>query len=273
MNKMYDSPANMVYQGSWKMGRRWSQTIEETYTLTVKGSTGTVGAVLADERASHESPSDDTGWDASQANRLPIGFTWNISQGHRWSDQLVAANRTLVIQGMLGMLATRIRASQRRTTMSVAVEPGSEPGLGTRCRIAAEDIDRTGQVISLFSSWDTNSHNAQCLVTISVSSGSTSGDDLTVPTPPVVTPTAGGYTLDSVLHLDTYIGRKTGAVEQEEDWIGWITNVIDGVDTTMNLSGPVYNEGFVLVTPDVPNEARDTQTGTVTSTYTIDPLD
>lgn len=272
-NKLYDTPANMVYQGSWSMGRRWAQTIEETYTLTVQGSSGTIGAVLADERASHESPSDDAGWDASQASRAPSGSAWTISQGHYWSDQLVTANRTLVIQGMLGMLATRIRASQRRTTLSVAVEPGSEPGLGSRCRIIAEDIDRTGQIIGLHSTWDISSHNAQCLVTLSVTSGSTGGDGLTAPTPPVVTPTAGGYTLDPVLHLGTYIGRKTGAVDQDEDWIGWITNVLEGVDIDANLQGPVYDEGFVLTTPDVPDAARDTQTGTVTATYTIDPLD
>jgi len=272
-NKLYDTPANMVYQGQWTMGRRWSQTIEEIYTITVAASSGTVGAVLADERASHDAPADDAGWDASAATRQPSGTGWTIADGHRYSDQLVTGERTTVLRGMIQMLATRIRASQRRTTLSAAVEPGAEPGLGSRCRIIAEDIDRTGQVVGLHSTWDSDSHAAQCLVTLAVSSGTTAGDPSGVPTAPVVTPTAAGYTLEQTLNLPTRIGRKTGAPDQEEEWVGWITNVLEGVDLDANLQGPVYVEGFVLVTPDVPDTARDTQIGTVSVTYTIDPLD
>ncbi|WP_295586573.1 hypothetical protein [uncultured Lamprocystis sp.] len=272
LNKLYDTPANMVYAASWRMGRRWAQTIEETYTLTVSATAGTVGAVLANEQASHAATADETGWDGSAATRLPTGAEWTISQGHRWSDRLVTANRTLVLQGMVQTLATRIRASQRRTTLSVAVEPGSEPGLGSRCRIVAEDLSAEGQVIQLATSWDSDSHQARCQVTLSVSGGATAGDALSAPTAPDVSPAAGGYTLASALTLGTHIGRATDCPEQDEEWDGWISNVFEGVDIDANLEGEVYDEGFVLVTPDVPDAARNDQVGTVTATYTIDPL-
>lgn len=270
-NSFFDSPANAVHSASALLGRRWAQTLTETYTLTVGTPGGTLGAVLADERASHDSPDDGGSWDASAASVEPHGAGWSGARPHIYSDMLSTADRTLVLLGMLGILATRIRRSQRQTTVTVDVEPGTEPALGSRCKITAEDFEAEGQVSALHTTWDGDSQAAACAVTVTVSSGSTAGDALTQPTAPTMTPAAAGYTLNATLNLDTHLGRVEGCDEQDDAWTGWVGNYPVGT-TTVPEGTPVYNEGFAVETPDVPDEARNDQAGSVTATYSIDPL-
>lgn len=268
------SPAETIHLASWKMGRNWSQTCTETYTLTVQGASGTPGAHLHDESASYAAESDDSGWDAAAATSLPSAYTWSAAGGHSWTDIVDDARRELLLRGMLGLLGTRIRASHRRTTLGATVEPGIEPALGSRARIVAEDIQAAGQVSRLYTTWDFDTQTAGCHVTLIVTDGSTSADDFSAPSKPDMSPT--GYSLGTMLTLGTHIGGMSADdPEQDDAWDGWITNAPEGLWGGNNYpvdGSQTYDVGFVLTTPDVPDAARDEATGTASATRTITSL-
>lgn len=276
-----DTNESACITASWKMGRRWTQTVEETLTVTVAAPPGTPGAAVADESAHHRAPYDDTSWDASAATALPSGLGWQGGGSHVWADTLIEANRTLVIQGVTQTLATRIRASHRRTLVSCEVGPGEEPALGGRCTIQAQDFAAAGQCVRLVTAWDLDTDQIGCQVTMTPTAGSTADDDLGPPDPPDLSPSAAGYTLDGTLALGTHIGGLSSSPPQNDDWDGWVANV-QATDLTnswgiVDLTYPrpdseTYTEGFVLRTPDVPDAAREDQAGTMNMLYTINPL-
>lgn len=274
-NKEYGTPSESVHQASWRMGRRWSASIVETYRLTVKGTTGTLGAVVEEDARSHDAP-EDPGWDASAANRAPTGTGWSSSGGLSWRDAIAAADRTAMVEGRLRTMAHRVRASQRLSTMSCTVEPGAEPALGSRVRMLAEHLDYNGQVTRLLTRWDTDAHTAGCTVTMAIGDGSTAADDFSPPDAPEIPATPEGVSLDSTVTLGFHLGGISAAdPEQDDDWDGWITNAPTGEwgGTTYPVSGSqTYQAGFTLVTPDVPDAIRDTQTGSAAHTLVIDPL-
>lgn len=274
INPLAGTPGESVHSATFSVARRWTQTIVETYHLTVSATSGTPGATLADEQASHDAPSDDTGWDSSPATGPVPGTGWQAPQGgtHPWKDLVDPADRAAVVGGMLQMMATRIRASHRRTAIACTVEPGTEPALGSRAAIVSEDISGTGQVSQLITRWDSDSHAAGCTVRIIITDGSTQDDDLSAPDTPDVSPTAAGYSLDSTLSLGTHVGGLS-ADEDEDDpeWDGWTCMVQEGNGYPV-AGSQEYSTRFALKTPDVPDAARDQQGGAVTYAVTIDPL-
>jgi len=274
-NALFGTPAESIWSAAWQMGRRWAQTLVETYTLSVAAPPGTVGAVLADETASHDAPADDTGWDTSSATRLPTGPDWQGGGTHVWVDVLTAADRDTVLRGMLAMAATRIRRSHREDVLGATVEPASEPALGSRCLVTAEDVSGAGQVSRLVTHWDIDSQVAGCDVSVTLTEGTTAGDALAAPAAPDMSPTAAGYTLPGTLALGTHIGGLSAdpAVEPEQSdtWDGWIANVQEGIDYPV-AGSQSYETGFTLITPDVPAAARDEQSGALTHAVTIATL-
>lgn len=271
-NEEFGTPQNAVIEAHWTCGRRWSQTMTEVYTLTVSGPSGTPGGTET-ERASHAAEAADDTWDQSSAARSPgvsPAWTWDAGSVHGYQDQVSASDRTAVLTGMRNLCMTRIRASHRRTTVSVTVEPGTEPALGERVRIQAEDIDTVGQVVQLVTSWDGESHQAGCAVVVAVTAGTTAADPSTVPTGPDMTPT--GYTLEDQLQLGTHIGGLDADEPPQDDaWDGWVGMVQTGGSYPV-AGSETYSQGFVLTTPDVPDEARDERTGTASASYEIATL-
>jgi len=281
-----------VIAAGWTLQRNWVQTLVEVYGLSVAATAGTVGATLLDAPASIDVPHDDAAWEAtSSIIGVPAGLTPVVSGPHWYVDVVTAAEREAVLRGVVQTLATRIRRSQRQTVVRARVEPGAEPGLGTRCLLTAEDLAAAGQVVALHTAWDGDSGAAGCQVTLAVSSG-TADDDFDPPTPPALTPAAAGYTLVSSIALGTHIGGHELSVPQvdppgggwypvpvAEAWDGWVGNMVPTVPNTWLVDvifprpgAPIYNEGFSVQSPDVPDSARDEQTGAVTASYTIDPL-
>lgn len=265
---------------SFNLGRRASQTIEEVYNITVRGPGGTVGAVLADESASYTAPCDDAAWDNSGAVTLPVGSQWLRVLNHTWCDVLTPANRILVVRGMAQIMATRIRAAVRKSVIGATVEPGSEPDLGSRCRITAADLDAAGQVVALHTRWDSDSGSASCAVVITPSEGTLAGDTLGPPAAPDVSPAAAGYSLPTSMLLGTHIGGLFDSLPQDDTWDGWVGQVqptIDAASWLIDLTYPrpgseSYQEGFVVRTPDLPAASRDDQIAEVTVEYEIATL-
>jgi hypothetical protein len=265
-----DDADNHLINASWKMGRRWAQTVRESYTVTVTG-TGAAGSVENDGFG-YEFPADD-GWDASTPSTNKGTFAassdgWQVSGAHDWIDLRDTDTRDDLLSAAIRMAATRIRRSQRGSTMAVTVLPAAEPALGTWCTITADGVSGFGQVARLRAAWDFDSHQAGCEVAIILTSGTMAADALTPPAAPDVSPTAGGYTLSATHALGSHVGGEAGSPAQDDDWDGWVTNrqaPASGSET--------YSGGFTVTTPDVPDEAREEQVGTQTAAYAIDPLD
>lgn len=261
-----------VYSAHWSVGRRWAQTITEKYILTVTG-TGAAGDPENDEM-SHEYTDEGGSWDSSTP-ALPLPAFAQSSAGwqssgtvHSWVDLIDTADRDDLLEAAVALCATRIRATQRQSTMRVEILPASEPALGSWLTIEALDVTGKGQVGRLLTNWDFDSHQAGCQLTLILSEGTLAGDDLAAPTPPDVTPTAAGYSLSGSTSLPTYIGGITDCPAQDDDWVGYVGN-----RQVPDSGAETYSAGFSIETPDVPDEARDEQTETTEAAYSIDPLD
>lgn len=273
INTASDSLTDYCIAFSAKLGRAWAQTVVQTWTITVHGPTGTPG-VATTEQASYSSPADDAGYEAAPANRIPgVSSGWTVGVGsgqHHYRDRLDPLESAKVLTGMAQLCATQIRKSHRGTRLSVRVQPLAEPALGSRCRITAEDIQATGQVERLLTSWDIESHDCGTSVTIAVTSGTTAADNFALGTGPDTTP---GYTLDAAIHLATHIGRIDGCDDFDPEWTNcWVGNRRLGLLFCANPGEPVYPEGILIQTPDVPDAARDELAASASATFEIATL-
>lgn len=254
INECADPLTEMCSSWSAKLNRRWVQTVTETVSLTVAGTAATAGAVET-EQASLDIDADDSAYEGGAGQLGPSIYdtTWTRAAyggAHAWRDNGSDDLREMLLRGMMGLAATRIRASVRGTQLSARTEPGVEPALGSRCRIAGEDVGGVGQVVRLRTAWDIDSADIGCVVTIAISSGSVAGDASQPPSaaPDTVAP------LPASIVLDTHIGRVSGAPVQDEEWTNcWAGNAY----TIPVTSAPVYDEGLKLTTPDVPDAMRD----------------
>lgn len=276
-NELYGTPAEQIWHATCKMARRWSTSIVETYRLTVKGPAGTVGAVVEDDQRSHDAAQDDAGWNASAATRAPSGTGWQSSGPLTYRDRLDPADRAALLEGRLRTMAHRLRASQRRSTMSCRVAPGAEPALGSRVRMIAEFHDYTGQCTQLVTTWDGDTHDVGCTVVMSITAGSDEADDFSPPAAPTIAPTPEGTTLSGSVVMGTHIGGTSATdPEQDDAWDGLIANAPEGQwgETHYPVAGSqTYEPGFTLVTPEVPQAMLDDRLATVTHTIEIDPFE
>lgn len=265
-----------VRSASWRMGRRWAQTMVERYRFTLTG-TDAIGLPETDGFG-YEFPGDD-GWDTSPPNTAVPEFAqsadgWitvssNQTGGqHRHVDLWDPAVRDDLLAAAWRLAAVRIRRTQRRNTLTATVLPGLEPGLGSWAEIAADGVDGVGQVARQRTWWDFGAHGAGCDVSLALSDGSMDDDDLSAPAGPDMTPAAAGYTLGLATELETHIGGVTGAPEQDDEWTGWIGN-----RAAPDSGAIVYSMGFTVQTPDVPDLAREDQSAIVIDARVVDPLD
>ena len=239
-----------------------SPSVTVTGAGTMTGTLAVVpGAVAANDRASYDPPADGGAWDASRPYR----------EGTSYTDVISPAARNTVLRGMVQMLAVKIRRSHRKTSLASTVEPATEPALGSRCRIQAEDIGAEGQVSRLVTRWDSDSHYAGCDVTIIPTSGSTSGDALSAPSAISIPAPC----LTSGLALSTHVGGLLADEPVQADacppWSGWAAQAqppLGGVPS----GAQTYTPGFTFISPDIPPSARVQYDGASHCAYTIDPL-
>ena len=193
------------------------------------------------------------------------GLAWQGSSIHRYLDVLTESERVAVIECMLGVLATRIRRSQRGTVVGVGVVPGNEPPLGSRCAVIAEDLSTVGQVAQIQARYDWDTGDAEVRVSVIATEGGAASDALAAPVRPDTSP-GGSYT--GAITLPTFIGGRVDSLPQNNDWSGWVGNL----EVPEFGASETYQEGFVIDTPDVPSAGRSDLAGLVQATYAIDPL-
>ena len=265
--------------------RRWSQTITETYTLTVEcpASIARFGANVAQDRATYSAPDAETGWEDAE---LPlrtdgIGGSTDLAgaltapNGDQYFDDLPAGVRGDAIGTVLARARTALLAAHRVHTGEITVPllPGIDTPHTARIETATATVQgRVRQVVHRL----TLGGEATTTVRVALSqsaAGAQPDDVLAAPAVPPSLPAAGSPPrLGSVGGVDTHLGGYHGAPEyiraasftapeDNPDWTGYVGN------RQIPWAGSVtFDERFVVDWGEIPRDPIDT---TAAATYRV----
>lgn len=248
----------IVASAGWTCVKRWTQTVTETYTLSVSNSAsvGSYGALIEEDGASYTEDYDDGQWDQSIAADTPSGAGWAVNGiGDYTKDEITRAETDEVIETLLARAAARIAATHRRNFLDYELPYDATVDIG--------DAGGSGTVYQLTHRLDPTSGRATTLVRIAYSSTTGgSADALDAPSPPDTSPSHGAP--DTSTTLPTRIGSVTGVPPFDEDWEGYTGNVV-----LPDAGAEVYDNRFRVVTPDIEDESRDEVTAEAVAAYGV----
>ncbi|MCU0936800.1 MAG: hypothetical protein MUF66_12245 [Gammaproteobacteria bacterium] len=278
-----------------KAVRRWTQTITETYALTLyaAGSEARHGTIGAEAEESYQTDYDSESWeglgaDNTTAARLatpsvssypdgstvgnaglyppPAGAT-ELDNGDYAVDQAERSRANALIETALAVQRARILAAHRKNYVeaSVALTPCIDRH--HTVRIATTYLTATGKVHTVEDRLDLDKGEATTTVRLAVSRGGAGHGDaaLTAPSPPSApapaAPTGGGgFNTDG----DTYLGGIVGAPAYDEDWAGFTGNY-----AIPEPGAELYPRRLTIDFPEVDTTLRDEHQGSVSADYSI----
>ncbi|MCP4304706.1 MAG: hypothetical protein GY788_07485 [bacterium] len=273
----------LVVGASWTAVRRWSQTVTETYQITVQsaGSIAGYGEQLKEDGATYQEEYSDDSWDQDGGTATPGGGGWSVDAiGDHVSDEITRAEADAAIECKIAQSATRIIETHRRSSVTYTIP--CDPSL---------DLD--GSVMQYVHNIDPAAGRATTTVKKSTSGAGT----LPTIAAPSVQDTAPAHEAPgSSTTLPTRIGGTESDPPYDADWVGYTGNQsnVEGTDsggctqcaggTFRYEAGPceyptlaactaanpsnarristapgaeVYPDRFRVVTPDIEDEARD----------------
>ena len=243
---------------SWTCVKRWTQTVTETYTMTVEnaGSQASYGIVTDEDGGTYTEDYDDAQFDLSIETLTPSEPGWTTDPiGDYVKDEITRTEANEAIETLLAVAATRIKQTHRRNFLEyeiaydASLEIGAAVGAGT--------------IYQLTHRLDPGSGRATTLVRVAYSAVTGGASDaLTAPTPPDTSPTHAAPPVSTT--LPTRIGCGPGTVAFDEEWEGYTGNY-----SLCTVGEETYPNRFRVVTPDIETEARDEVTAEATETYNV----
>ncbi|MEE4188383.1 MAG: LamG domain-containing protein [Roseobacter sp.] len=258
---------------SWKAARRWVQTVKEEHTIVV---------VAPDvEEAVGEQPTSldyavEAAFDGSDFERItefdgpPTGAAhsaatddWQLDATNavRTGRAEMEAAQECAIAYAQFLIADRAR--QNRVTLDVVYDP--TVSLADTRRVDTPHLKATGKVAAIRETLGVDSGDTQMEVEIAVSRHGGSGLATTTPIAPSPAPQQPNeFPTSRFYYVGHRSGGVTGALPDNEDWDGWITNAYGGARTD---PGNLYRERFVLKMPEIEKTARQTVTAGQATNY------
>lgn len=278
-----------------KAVRRWTQTITESYALTLyaAGSEARHGTIGAKAEESYQTDYDAESWeglgaDNTTAARLatpsvssyPDGSTVGnaglypppagaaqLDNGDYAVDQAERSRADDLIEAALAVQRTRILGANRKNYVEAAIPLSPCIDRHHTVRIATTYLIATGKVHTVQDRMNLETGEASTTVRIAVSRGGAGHGDaaLAAPSPPSApapaAPTGGGgFNTDG----DTYIGGIIGAPAYDEDWAGFTGNY-----AIPEPGSEVYPRRLTIDFPEVDTTLRDEHQGNVSASYSI----
>jgi len=250
---------NQVCSGaSWTCVKRWTQTVTETYTLTVESSSsqGSYGILIQEDGGTYTEEYDDAQYDQSIETETPTDPGWSVDPIGDWTEDVIDRGASdNAIETMMAIAATRIRQTHRRNFLDyeIAFSPSLEIG----------DLVGSAKIYQLTHRLDPNSGRATSLVRVAYSTVTGgSSDVLDVPAPPDTDPTHTAPS--SITNLPTRIGCGSGTVPFDEEWEGYTGN-----NSLCTAGEEVYPNRFRVKTPDIEDEVRDEVSAEVVAAYGV----
>jgi hypothetical protein len=266
----------------WTAVRRWSQTVTETYLITVQAaaSISGYGEQLKEDGATYSEEYSDDAWDQDNGTETPSGGNWAADAlGDMASDEITRADADAVIECKIAQAATRIIQTHRRSSVTYTIPCDAS-------------VDLDGSIMQFTHSIDPGAGRATTTIKKSKAGA---GSLPTIEAPAVQDTAPTHFPPSSSTSLPTRIGGEAGAPAYDTDWEGYTGNVsnIEGTPSgsctecdggwrsgngdceyptlaACMSSHPsnedrvgygegteVYPDRFRVVTPDIEDEARD----------------
>jgi len=248
------------------ISKRWLQTTESIYSLSVQNSASIVkhGQLATTESFSSE-VTDSSNFEVYPTYKTPTGtpvgstdYVSNINVS--WDNKIQAA---------IAKIRNVILASHRKNFVSFSTPMVAAISTDMTVQINTTNLTAKGKIHKITEEIDTLGGSALTTVTLALYLPNAAGQvdsGLTPPTDPVASPTSS---IPGSAPLETHVGNRLGVGAEDPTWQGWVTNQ-DTLITIGFVPAPqIYNERFTITLPAVDPQDRDTVSKTVTSTIEV----
>lgn len=248
-----DYSTQFAEQAGWSASTRWSQTVEEVYSITVKSQQSIDQYELKERDESHglESPYDTTEWENYVAHEdSGLGTRYHIVR----DDNLPDFNN--LTNTVLNKAKTSILNSHRQNRVSFKTPIIPLIDLSDTVEIDTARLDCKGKVVSIVHLLNINTDQArtEVQVALSRSEGSSSDDTLSLLVRPTYNP--------DIPSTSVRLGNRFGSEPQPEDTGAHGEAIVSGVLTNFGI-------GFTVDMPAIPDLLRDTQQITAAESFSV----
>jgi hypothetical protein len=263
-----DLQDQLVRQAAWTSVKRWSQTVTETYTMTVQApqSITHFGEIAITDKGSLTTDYDDASWEDSEETSTPAGATqdaiddWIIDRADRTeSDNAIETKINLAA-------AAELEAHRRNyvTWQVMPISPTIERS--HTAKLDTAPYEAQGKVAEVRHLMDIDSGEAITTIRIAISKSGTSTpptpDVLTAPSAPSTAPTITPPATSTA--LGTQLGGKSGAPVHDPNDDGF-----SGNHTVTDFGAEIYPHQFKVDSAAIEDEVRNEATGSTSTTYNI----
>lgn len=277
--QLYKAPAQVYhtivragqdFTGVFCMGATWnaytqfSQSITETYNLTVQAqqSIDKYDLVEQDISYSMSESADSSSW----TNLTSFDQTHGL-QGNYFVDQ--DQNRTdfnAALAVAIQQARTTIRASHRDTRITLFTFTHPEVDLQHTVLIDTSTVVAKGKVYNITHNFDMNTRQASSDITLVLShtTGSASDNGIYIP----YKPTDSIDFPTSIIALGNHFGIDQSKAVDKDKWNGMVGN--KWTTESGNTFKTTYPEQFIVDTPKIDPVMTDNRELTVSTTYTMD---
>jgi|GEM_PF-2660785 len=294
---------------SCTLWNRWSQTVTETYTLTVTApeSIAANGEHKREDRASLASEWDAGEWENNPAAEPTLNAGGRI-EVMDYAPDVTTADRDVALETFVDTLKVRVDGSHRGARGGARTWLTPELDTSRRLRIDTGDEAGEGKVVVFEHSWDMKNARFTTEFEIAITRHGAVGIDPPADTPseppaaPAVPEVSNAVRAALSGQMSLHIGGLADSPEFDENWTGWIVNVpssynIDDPGSSEprinpetqkteqqlvndpysgSTANPLYRPdkayaqtGFRVVLPEVEAAARDAIAPEIKSTYTL----
>lgn len=257
-----EAQAAVAIGAGWTGTRQWAQTVSEKYTISVQvdEAIALYGLVEHETSASYQPDVDDGSFEQEISGEAD---TWPLDTvGDHINDQFDEADRTTDIQCLLQMAGARLYDELRKNHVTITTEIDPTLEVSHTGGLVTRDIECEGKVGVIVHNITLASALTTVTMDIARGGGGSPGDALDVPDRPSSVPTHTPS--DSATYLGTVLGGCNDALEYDETWMGWSTNIRQYPANLCNdPNGPqpdpeqIYPDRFQVRGPDVEEEARE----------------
>ncbi len=250
----------------WDAVRRWTQTVTETYNITISAapSIARYGEIAQEDSGSYQDDYEDSAWDQDRNAETPSGGAWSANAiGDYYSDEIdrTAADDAIEVLVLIGK--TRILETHRRNYATFDVPCNPSLDLAGTASVSNSAISANGKISQIVHSIDPISGRAITSIKIACFRGGGGSDDaIAAPTPPDTQPGYGAPASSTT--LPTRIGGVAGAPAYDTDWTGYTGNA-----NLLTGGAEVYPQRFRVVSPDVEDGARDEVESSTSETFAV----
>ena len=271
-----DSAPFLCFGAEFELSKRFSQNVEETFTLTVSApqSISRFTTVSEDETVNVSSVYDSSSWDNFPGNVEPPSGRTLVRTGSNASyffneiENLAAYNTAVTC--ILNKAKTTILKSHRdnRVIFNTFLNPKLD--LHHTIELDSESVEGSriackGKVYSITHTMNasTGDCNTKVELVLSVAEGSATDSTL----PPPTRPTNSLYLLDDTLFLQSHYGE-----EPQLDWTGFIGNkyiTVREANNTTDHRRTTFPESFVVDSPTINQSYTDNLGLAASQSYTV----